>query len=215
MTPGNDSGARPRDVIAIGASAGGVQALLTVLRKLPPTLPAAIAVVLHRPPNPLSRLASVLSVRGGLPVSEAVDGEPFAHGRVILAPPDRHLRIVHGRARLDRGPKQHHVRPAIDPLFESLAREYGPRVVGVELTGNLSDGVAGLIEIKAAGGLSIVQDPAEAQFPDMPRNALRHDHVDLVCKIARLPAVLEGLVQDGSAELALQRAGEALHVRDR
>jgi two-component system chemotaxis response regulator CheB len=204
---------RPRDVVGIGASAGGVQAVRELLRQLPASFPGAIAVVIHRPASIASRLASVLSAKAGLQAVEAEDGEPFVPGRVLLAPPDLHLRIEGGLARLDRGPKRHHVRPAIDPLFDSLAREYGARVVGVQLTGNLSDGVAGLIEIKRAGGVTLVQDPAEAPFPDMPRNALRHDHVDLVCSLARLGAVLEALASEGSIEAAAARTG--LHARGR
>jgi two-component system chemotaxis response regulator CheB len=174
---------RPHDVVVIGASAGGVEALTALLGNLPRDLPAAVAVTLHRSPV-ASFLAEVIGRRAVLPIVEAKDRMVFARGRIHLAPPDQHMRLERGLVRLDRGPRQHHTRPAIDPLFTSAAEQYGPRVVGIVLTGNMSDGVTGLVRIKEAGGLCLVQRPDDAPFPSMPRNALRFDHVDHVFDLA-------------------------------
>src|SRR5262245_16393715 len=160
--------ATKRDVIVIGASAGGVEAVRTLLAGLPADVDAAVAITLHRSPTFfLSELPEVLGRASPLKVREPVHGEPFLPGRVYLAPQDVHMTIARGRLELDRGPKQHHSRPAIDPLFESAGECYGKRVIGIILTGNLSDGVTGLVRIKEEGGLSLVQDPSEAPYPSM------------------------------------------------
>lgn len=191
---------RPRDVVVIGCSAGGLQVLGPLIRELPVPLRAAVAIVIHRAAGYRSWMAQVLGQGAAIEVVEPADGDTFKPGRVHVAPAGLHMTIRGGLVRLDRGPKQHHTRPAIDPLFTSVATSYGGRVAGVLLTGGLSDGVAGLISIKAAGGLSVVQDPEEAQFPSMPSNALRYDHVDLVVGTAALPAVLAGLVAGYSVD---------------
>jgi two-component system chemotaxis response regulator CheB len=122
----------------------------------------------------------------------------FESGRVYVAPRDHHLVVEDGVVRTDRGPKQHRTRPAIDPLFRSAAREYGPRVIGVLLSGFGADGVDGLIAIKAAGGLSIVQDPLDARHGWMPRNAIAGDDVDYVLLLASIPDALVTLVAGGA-----------------
>jgi two-component system chemotaxis response regulator CheB len=181
------------DVVVIGASAGGVEALGELLANLPADLPAAIAITLHRRPV-RSPLAEVLGRRTGLPIVEASEHMPFLRGRVHLAPPDQHMRVDLGFIGLDRGPKQHYTRPAIDPLFASAAAEYGARVLGVLLTGNLSDGSIGMAEIKAAGGLCLVQRPGDASFPSMPESALFLGGIDYVFDVAAAHEFLIPLV---------------------
>jgi two-component system, chemotaxis family, protein-glutamate methylesterase/glutaminase len=183
-----------RDVIVMGASAGGVEALRATFGQLPPSMPARMLAVIHRSPMFMTSTAHVFSRSGSLAVQEPSDGQPFQPGVAFLAPRDHHMLVEDGVLRLDRGPKQHHTRPAIDPTFRSAARAYRDRVIGVLLTGNLSDGVAGLIEIKAHGGIVLVQDPAEAPYPSMPKNALMFDHVDLVFQLAQLPTLLLQLI---------------------
>lgn len=193
----------PRDLIGIGASAGGVLLLRALLARLPADLPAAVFVTLHRSPLGPSILAEVLGHNAALPVLEPADGDAHQPGHVYVAPRDLHMTVHDGQIRLDRGPRQHHTRPAIDPLFSSLAG-HGARVAGVLLSGNLSDGVAGLVAIKGAGGLSLVQDPFEAEFPSMPQKALFYDHVDLVFHIDAAPALLTRLARGQSPQSAMR-----------
>ena len=198
---------RRRDVIVIGGSAGAVEAMTRVLGQLPRDLDAAVAVALHRPPSPASNLARVFGRGSRLQVVEPEQGEAFEPGRIYLAPADRHMVLYDEIVGLNRQPRQHHTRPAIDPLFRSAARSYGHRVIGVLLTGNLSDGVGGLIEIKQRGGLSLVQEPGEARFPSMPRNALIYDNVDLVFRLDGLAEVLAKLVAGQAVATALGTRG--------
>jgi two-component system chemotaxis response regulator CheB len=194
----------PRDVVAIGASAGGIEGLRVLLAALPQDFPAAIAAVIHRSPLHVSHLAQTLSQRSHLPVLDASDGDPVQIGRVYLAPPDLHLRVEDSCFRLLRTPKIHFTRPAVDPLFESAAAAYGSRVVGVLLSGGGDDGVSGLTAIKAAGGLSIVQHPDEAPHPWMPANAIAFDHVDAVLPLEEIAAVLSSLARGCAVDLAPQ-----------
>ncbi|TMQ25547.1 MAG: chemotaxis protein CheB [Candidatus Rokuibacteriota bacterium] len=182
-----------RDVIVVGASAGGVEALIRLFSELPADIAAAVAVVLHRSPVHETRLALVLGRRASLPVYEPGDGDPLKPGAIWLGPRDQHLLVEDGRLRLSRGPREHHTRPAIDPLFVSAARGYGSRVVGVVLSGTGDDGVRGLIAIKAAGGLSLVQDPTEALHSGMPRNALAGDRVNATLSLEDLASTLGAL----------------------
>jgi two-component system chemotaxis response regulator CheB len=179
-----------RDIIVMGVSAGGVEALRVALRGLPSDLPAAVFVVMHVSPRGPGRLATVLSRGASLPVEEVADGEGIRHGRVVIAPPDMHLMLERHRIRVMRGPKQNRTRPAIDPLFRSAAVAFGPRVIGVVLTGNLDDGTAGLQAIKSRGGLAIVQDPDDAEFPGMPQSAVDHVAVDARLPLFAIPAAL-------------------------
>src|SRR4051812_45742702 len=183
-----------RDVIVIGASAGGFEALTELLSRLPPGLPAAVAITLHRSPQGRSSMVPVLARKARIEVIEPATGDRFARGRVHVAPADVHMTVGQHSIWLDRGPKQHHSRPAIDPLFRSAADSYGARVIGVLLTGNLSDGVAGLIHIGAHGGLSLAQDPKEAPSPSMPLNAVLYDSVALTFKMDELHEVLLALL---------------------
>src|SRR5262245_52165606 len=161
-----------RAVVAIGASAGGVEALSEVVGGLPADLPAAVLVVLHVLPGAHSHLPSILARAGRLPAHHARDGEPLVDGTVFVAPPDGHLTIQDGRIRIDRGPRQNHHRPAIDPLFRSVSRWRDGRSVAVVLSGVRSDGVSGSIAVAAGGGVVLVQDPADAAFPGMPEAVL-------------------------------------------
>ncbi|HXG02639.1 MAG TPA: chemotaxis protein CheB [Candidatus Binatia bacterium] len=182
-----------RDVICIGMSAGGVEAIMRLVALFPQDLPAAVAFVIHRSPLHESNLPSLLNRRSRLPVSEPVDGEPVARGRIYAAPRDQHMLVDDGLIRLCRGAKEHRTRPAIDPLFRSAAATCGRRVVGVLLSGAGDDGVAGLIAIKAAAGVSLVQDPAEARHPTMPRTAIAEDDVDAVLTIESLARAIRAL----------------------
>jgi two-component system chemotaxis response regulator CheB len=199
--------ATPRDLIVIGGSAGGFEAVSRLVAQLGPDLAAAVAVVLHRSPDYASDLAAILGRKAALPVREPSQGEVLQRGHVYVAPRDLHMRIEGDHLALDRGAKQHHTRPAIDPLFESAAAMHGRRVIGVLLTGNLSDGVAGLLRIKSRGGLSLVQDPGEAKHPSMPRNALIYDHVDLVFRMDGLAPLLAALATGTPIMAAAQATG--------
>ena len=191
-----------RDIIVVGASAGGVETLISLLSGLPADLPAAVGIVLHRSPFFETRLAQVLGRRSALSVIEPGDGDPFAPTCVYVAPRDLHMVLDAGKIVLQRGPKEHRTRPAIDPLFRSAARLYGDRVVGVLLSGRGADGVSGLINIKAAGGMSLVQDPEEAAHPTMPATAIVKDDVDAVLPVAELSAALVKLAYGPSYPLA-------------
>lgn len=173
-------------LIVMGASAGGATALSTIVAALPASLPAAILVVMHVGARN-SVLPEILGKTSALPVRFAEEREPVRPGRILLAPPDRHMLVAntagHAAIELTRGPKENHTRPAIDPLFRSAAAACGARVVGVILSGYLDDGTAGLQAVKACGGKALVQEPQEAQAPSMPQSAIDHVDVDW-----RLPA---------------------------
>jgi two-component system chemotaxis response regulator CheB len=185
-----------RDIVVIGASAGGVQALIQLVRGLPPDFPAAVFVVLHMGPSATSRLSEILSRSGPLEAINATDGSPIEPGCIVIAPPDFHLVVRPGRVELSRGPRENHTRPAIDPLFRSAARAYGNRVIGVVLSGALYDGTAGLLAIQARGGTTIVQDPQDAAVESMPSTALRLVDADHVLPAAEIGPVLDRLARE-------------------
>jgi two-component system, chemotaxis family, protein-glutamate methylesterase/glutaminase len=196
-----------RDVILIGASSGGVQAIGKVLSELPWNFEGAVAVTLHRSPAQESMLAHILGSRSRLEVAEAKSGVLFQSGHVYLAPPDHHLVFASGLVLLDRGAKVNHARPSIDVMFRSGAENFGPRVVGIVLTGHLTDGVLGLGVIKSHGGISLAQEPAEALAPSMPLHAVAYDGVDVVFRLAAAGKVLEKLVAAKGVDAALTIAG--------
>ena len=182
-----------RDVVAVGASAGGVEALRALVAGLPTDYPGAVLVVLHLPRDAPSALPAILSRSGALPAATAVDGESLRHGRIYVAPNDHHLLVLDGRIRLTRGPAENGHRPAIDPLFRSVARALGPRAIGVVLSGSRDDGAAGLASIVGRGGTAMVQDPADALYPWMPRAALARVPTDHVAPAAKLGSMIAQL----------------------
>ena len=180
-------------IVVVGASAGGVEALSTLFCDLPSNIETAFFVALHVSSHGQSHPPTILARCGRLPAEHPCDGEKIRGGRIYVAPPGFHLMVGKGVVRLIHAPKECHPRPAIDPLFCSAAQCYGQRVVGVLLTGMLRDGVAGLKEIKRHGGLAIVQDPAEARFPDLPRSALAAVEVDACLPVAQIRALVTQL----------------------
>jgi len=189
-----------RDVIVVGASAGGVEPLKLLLGRLPPDLPATVAIVLHRSPYYETQLPSVLGRYALLSVLEPADRDPVLSGAVYVAPRDQHMIFENGCVRLSRAAREHHTRPAIDPLFRSAADRYGSRVVGVLLSGMGSDGVSGLIAIKKSGGISLVQHPGEAQFDTMPCAAIAEDDVDAMLTVDELGTALAALARGETVE---------------
>jgi two-component system chemotaxis response regulator CheB len=179
-----------RDIVVIGASAGGVEAVSSLIEALPRDLAAAVFVVVHFPPHTTSVLPRIITRRGGMTAMHPEDGTPIELGCVYVAPPDRHLTVEKGHVRLVRGPRENGARPAVDPLFRSAARAYGARVIGIVLTGNLDDGTSGLMAVKSAGGLAVVQDPDDALYAGMPTSALRHVRADHVAPLAEIPSIL-------------------------
>jgi two-component system chemotaxis response regulator CheB len=179
--------------VAIGASAGGIEALRHLVAALPADFPAAVLVVLHLPPNGTSVLPQILDRAGPLPAVQAADGMAVEGGRIHVAPPDCHLLVEDGVLRLDHGPRTNGHRPAIDPLFSSLAEAYGIGAAGVVLSGVLDDGTAGLMAIKRAGGTTLAQDPGDALYEMMPRTAIEvvtPDHVDTAARLGEVLARL-------------------------
>jgi two-component system, chemotaxis family, protein-glutamate methylesterase/glutaminase len=183
-----------RDIVVIGGSAGAIEGLQTIIRGLPPELSASIFIVIHSSPEAPGYLASIVSRECKLPVKQAVDQEAIVRGQVYVAKADHHLLLKNGKVRVVKGPRENGFRPAIDPLFRTAARYYGNRVVGVLLSGGLDDGTYGLMQIKGAGGFTIVQDPNEALNPSMPESAIDNVEVDQVLSAADIAAVLVDLV---------------------
>jgi two-component system chemotaxis response regulator CheB len=200
------------DIVAIGASSGGVNVLTQLVAGLPEDLQAAVFIVLHVPPDRPSQLPSILNRTGHLPASHAVDQEPVRRGRIYIAPPALQTYLQKDRISVRRGPRENCHRPAIDPLFRTAAYHYGPRVIGVVLSGARDDGAAGLLAIKEAGGVAIVQDPADAAFADMPRNALEVAQTPICVRADQLASVLVELVGSTTAERAEMRGETPLET---
>lgn len=167
-----------RNIFVIGASAGGFDALRTIVKGLPPDLDASIFIVWHIGTDTRGLLPEVLNKLGTIHAANARDYESIKSNRIYVAPPDHHLLVEEGQVRLTKGPKENRFRPAIDPLFRSAAYTYGNRVTGIILSGGLDDGTAGLWRIKDSGGIAVVQDPKDAEVPSMPENALRAVTID-------------------------------------
>ena len=184
----------PSTIIGVGASAGGVEALSALMARLPYDLDAAVLVVLHVSPAGTSVLPQILDRAGPLTALAALDGEPIRPSVVYVAPPDRHLTVEGGCVRLTARPRENGHRPAIDPLFRSIAAEAG-RPIGVVLSGTRDDGTQGMASIKAAGGLALVQEPAEALYDGMPCSTIQNVDVDAVLPVAKLATALADLVR--------------------
>jgi two-component system chemotaxis response regulator CheB len=186
-----------KNIIVIGASAGGIAPVRALLSKFPKSVPAAMFVVVHTSPDGPGLLATVLDRATQLSVVNPEDGMVIRDGCVYVAPPDYHLVIDRRHVRLTRGPREHRFRPAVDPLFRTAAQHYGERAIGVVLSGHMADGTHGLCLIKKAGGIAIVQDPDEAEAPAMPLNAMRRGEVDYVLPVEEIPRVITGLLMNG------------------
>jgi len=192
--------AMTKDIIAIGGSAGSGAVLKTMIRDLPADLPASVFVSTHIPANSPGFLPELLAARSSMPVIQAVDGQPIESGKIYVAAPDRHMLLMGETIRLGAGPRENMVRPSIDPMFRSAAMSFGPRVVGVVLTGMLNDGAAGLHSIKSCGGTAVVQHPIDAEADQMPLAALEAvdvDHVVSSADIGKLLAEIAGTEASG------------------
>lgn len=193
-----------RDLIVIGGSAGALSVLLEMVAALPADLAAAVMVVVHQSQSQPGRLPAILSNRGPLIAEHATDGAAIELGRIYIAPPDHHLLIEPGRIRLSRGPKENRFRPAIDPLFRTASRAYGPQVIGVILSGLLDDGTLGSMRVKHAGGTVIAQDPASADAGDMPASVIGNVACDYILRPNEFAGILAKLVQEPSIVATLK-----------
>lgn len=184
------------NIIAVGASAGGMEVLKSILAQLPCDFPGTVFIVWHVSPTYPSVLPQILQRVCSLPVAHAIDEEVIEPGRVYIAPPDHHLIVEQGQVRLTRGPKENRFRPSVDVLFRSAALAYGSQVIGVVLTGSLDDGAAGMYAIKQRGGIGLVQDPFEALHPSMPIQAMKAADIDYCLPMKEIGALLVSLVNE-------------------
>src|SRR5262245_31715750 len=209
-----------RDLLVIGGSAGGVEALVFLARNFPSDFPAAVVVTIHLPPQGGSVLDELLTSVGPLPAAFAAEHDRMRNGFIYIAPADRHLIVEGDFFTLGLGPRENSSRPAIDPMMRSAALCCGSRAIGVVLTGTLGDGASGLWAIDQCGGTTIVQDPDDAAFPDMPANALNRLRPDHIVKLSEMPQLLTRLVTQPAGktmpvppsigfEVAIARGGHA------
>lgn len=189
-----------RNIVVVGASAGGFQAIKQFISALPADLDAAIFIVWHMSPDVKGVMPQVLNRLRTLTAHNARDNEPIRTGQIYIAPPDHHLQVEKDVVRITRGPKENRFRPAVDPLFRSAAYAFGARVIGIILSGALDDGTAGLWTVKQYGGIAIVQDPNDAEVPSMPENALRSVPVDYILPVAKMAEVVISLVREEVSE---------------
>jgi two-component system, chemotaxis family, protein-glutamate methylesterase/glutaminase len=202
-----------RDIVVVGASAGGVPALEVLVRGLAEDFQGAMLVVLHIPPWAPSKLAAILSRRGPLPAYEVGARERLEAGRIYVAAPDHHLVLDDHHIAPWKGPAEDRHRPSINTLFRSAAVTFGARVIGVVLTGTLNDGTAGLWWVKKFGGITVIQDPEEAEFPAMPRSALAHVEIDYVLGLSEMGSFLSELVNSNDGRPASLESQAALERR--
>jgi two-component system chemotaxis response regulator CheB len=185
-----------RDIVVIGASAGGIIALKELVTTLPADLAATVFIVQHIAADFPSILPDILNYTGTLKAFHAIDGEVIQKGHIYVAPPDHHLLIEDDHVLVKKGPKENRFRPSIDALFRSAAYNHGPRVIGVVLTGLLNDGTSGMWSIKRLGGVSVIQQPEEALFPSMPESVRENVEVDYTVPISQLGSLLAELTQE-------------------
>ncbi|MGN6380539.1 MAG: chemotaxis protein CheB [Gaiellales bacterium] len=196
-----------RDLVVVGASAGGVEVLFTVLRDTA-SADVAFVVVVHMAANARTALPQIVSRQTGMPCRLAEDGDQLARGEVLIAPPDRHTLVRPGQVAVVHAPRENRARPAIDPLFRSAAAAYGPRVIAVALSGVLDDGTAGAGAVRRAGGVIVVQSPDDALFADIPRNIIEHVGADHVCRSSEIGGLITRLAAE---EVVDQMAPEDRH----
>lgn len=201
-----------RDLVVVGASAGGVEALRLLVAALPEDLPAAVIVVLHMPAGGTSALPAILTRSGPLPAHAAEDGAELRNAHIYVARPDYHVVVQDGVLRLSRGPTENGHRPAVNTLFRSAALARGPAVIGVILSGALDDGTAGMAAVKSRGGVAVVQDPADAVYPSMPESVLHHVQVDHVLPVGQIGPLLARLAGVHADTVAPEPASEALRM---
>ncbi|HUS32788.1 MAG TPA: chemotaxis protein CheB [Kofleriaceae bacterium] len=197
--------AERRDLIVVGTSAGGIEALPRLLGQLPATFNASMVICMHLGAREDAQLVHILERSTVLPVSWAEQGEPFLPGHIYVAPPDTHLSIYEGHLRLSSGPRENFSRPSIDRLFRSAAAQQGARTIGVLLTGMMGDGVAGLVAIRDSGGRTIVQDPVDAEFSELPTRALEALKPDAKLRVDEMGAALLDLTQEVAPHFAPPR----------
>lgn len=198
---------RAKHLVVVGASAGGIEALRTLVGGLPSDFPAPVCVVMHTAPHSPGVLADILRRAGVLNAVNASNGERLRPGHIYVAPPDCHLLVEPGILRVTKGPRENRFRPAVDPLFRSAAQVYGPATIGVLLTGSLDDGTAGLWAVKQLGGVAVVQDPADALYPEMPQNAIQSVNVDHVIPLTEIAPLLVELTSVPVAERPVAERG--------
>lgn len=201
-----------RDIIVIGASAGGMEALKKLVAQLPDNFLGALFIVWHISPECRSLLPEILARLCPLPVVHATDSEAHKPGHIYVAPPDHHLIVEQGLVRVTRGPKENRFRPSVDVLFRSAARAYGQRVIGVVLTGALDDGAAGLEAVKQQGGIAMVQDPFEALYPSMPISAMKAVAVDYCVPITKLGSLLVSLTNETVEDLGVLPVSDQMEI---
>lgn len=200
------------DIIVVGASAGGLEALKKLVAQLPSNFPGSLFIVWHVSPECPSVLPQILARACPLPVAHATDREALQPGRIYVAPPDRHLLVEPGHVRVTHGPKENRFRPSVDVLFRSAALAYGSQVIGVILTGALDDGAAGLYAVKERGGKAVVQDPFEALYPSMPIQAMKAVAVDHCVPIAELGSLLVRLTNEDAFEEEVNPVSEQMKI---
>ncbi len=200
------------DIIVVGTSAGGMEALKKLVAELPSNFPGTLFIVWHISPEYRSVLPEILARVCPLPVAHAIDREAIKPGRIYVAPPDHHLLVEPGHVRVTRGPKENRFRPSVDVLFRSAARTYGSRVIGVVLTGALDDGAAGMYAVKERGGQAVVQDPFEAVYPSMPMQAMKAVAVDHCVPITEMGSLLVHLTNQAAKEQAVNPVSEKMDI---
>ncbi len=200
------------DIIVIGASAGGIEALKKLVAQLPDNFLGTLFIVLHISPEHRSVLPQILARLCPLPVVHATDSDAIQSGRIYVAPPDHHLIVEQGLVRVTRGPKENRFRPSVDVLFRSAARAYGKRVIGVVLTGALDDGAAGMFAVQERGGIAVVQDPFDALYPSMPISAMKAVAVDHCVPISELGSLLVSLTNEAIQDLGVFPVSEQMEI---